>query len=160
MEEVPDTNAFRLDVMADDRAGNVKNLSSGDVEADTNRKLGFLTSQRKNSQPTHLRVEGTDLVKEVAAKRHCGSDEVTDGSDGLGQAGIAAADDPIELGRQPYGPLSRPDGRRSTSRTYHGRIAVLRQQLLEPTGIGLSIIVEEGHDVASRCPHARVAGAR
>ena len=36
----------------------------------------------------------------------------------------------------------------------------MRQQLLEPTGIGLSIIIEEGHDVTSGCPHARVAGAR
>ena len=76
----------------------------------------------------------------------CWSFVAVNGSDRLQEAGVAAADYPIEPGRQPSRALPQPDGQRPASRTHHRRHVALREQLLEPAGISLCIVVEERHD--------------
>jgi hypothetical protein len=141
-------------------AWNVHELGTGDVASNPDCELGLLTSQRKNAQSAQLGVERAEFVKKITAERHRGPDEVANGSNRLRQAGVAAANHPIELGRHPSRAFARPDGQGSASGTDHPRHVVLRKQLLEPTGVRLCIVVEERHDVTPRCSDARVTGAR
>lgn len=141
-------------------AGDVNELGTGNVAPNPDREFSLLTSQRKNAKSAHLGVEHAELVKETTTERHRGPEEVANGSDRSRQAGIAAADHPVELGRKPSRALPGPDGHRPASRTHHGRHVVLRDQLFEPAGIGLCVVVEERHDVTPRCPHSRVTSAR
>src|ERR1039457_2888646 len=100
MEEVSDLDAFEFDMMVNYCAGNVHELGTGHVQSNPDREFGFLTSQRKNAQPTHLSVEGAELVKKVPTEGHCGPDEVANGSDRFWQSGVATTDYPIEqIGR-------------------------------------------------------------
>ena len=82
MREYP-IRTRRFDMMVNYCAGHVHELGIGEVESNPNGKFGLLTSQRKNAEPTHLSVELAQLVKKVPAERHCGPDEVSNGSDRL-----------------------------------------------------------------------------
>ena len=137
-------------MMVNYRAGDVNELSTGDVASNPDREFRLLTSQRKNTQSAHLGVEHAELVKKTTTKRHRSPEEVANGSDRFWQTGIAAADHPVELGRKPARALPGPDGHRPASRTHHGRNVILRDQLFEPAGVGLCVVVKERHDVTPR----------
>ena len=158
-QEVAEPYAVGLDMVADLRERNMHELGSLDAPSNPDRELGLLAPERQDAKPAHLGVERAELVEDATAERHGRSDEVAHGRDRLRQAGVAAADDPVELGREPPRASFRPDGHGTSAGACHVWIVVLGEQLLEPSGIGLGVVVEKRDHITASHPHPRVARA-
>ena len=101
--EVAQTGPFGRHQMMDDGAGHMEEFDAGDVLAGTDGELGLLAPQRRGAHASHGRVEPTQRVEQRPAQRHGCADGVANGGDGEGEAAVAAADDPVELRREPPG---------------------------------------------------------
>ena len=84
------------------------------------------------------------------AKRHVGADRIPDRAVTLGHPAVGAADDPVELRREPARAPRLPAGVDPAARAEDVGVRERGRQLLEPVrGRGGGVVVEEGDRAAS-----------
>ena len=109
----------------------------------------------------HADGEAADRFEGLAADRHVGADRVADRRQPGRQAAVGAAEDPVELGRQParFGadPVRARGRRRPRSSARRRR---RRRAPAQPAGLGRRVVVGEGDDRAARRPRRRCCGRR
>jgi len=72
---------------------------------------------------------------------------------------VAAADDPVEFGWEPGGPLGGPDRPGIAADARHGGVAVVAAEALQPAGLHPRVIVDECDNVARRRLDTGVPGS-
>ncbi len=117
-------------MMANDSGRDVQELRSDEDPLQAQRELGFLASEGNRTEASQGRIERTNPVEDRSSERHGSPEKVALRRNYVWQAAIAAADDPVELRREPSGTVSfRPDWDRNTARACYVR-AILREQFL------------------------------
>src|SRR4029453_15937134 len=107
--------------------------------------------------PSQAVVEPADRVQGVPAERHVGADEVPHRRRRRWHPEECATDDPVELWREPWRALPRPDRRSGPTATDDRGIPVAGGKAFQPLGLRPGIVVKECDDVADRMGDAGVA---
>ena len=90
-----------------------------------------------------VRMEVPDRHQIVPPHGHGGPDHMLDRSDGLRQSEIGTPEHPVVLVREPRGSRLRVVGYRSSPDGDDRRVVERSHHLLEPVGLGRSVVVEE-----------------
>ena len=158
--EVAESEAVCADVMVDGRGGNVEDDRPGAARGQPDGQFGLFAAPRTGAHPSHRIIEAPGLERQVGPQAHAGADRIADHADRLRQPPVAAANDPIELRRQPPWPAPRPPRMHAAAGGHDvgGRIRL--HQGLQPAWSRLRVIVEEDGDRLRGRLQARVARSR
>src|ERR1700712_1648329 len=89
------------DSVVDPHAWVVHQLGLRVVTGKANAELSLLAPQRRLADAPDRVAEATDVGEDRSPQGHVATDEVAHRADGGGLPGVAAADDPVELGGHP-----------------------------------------------------------
>ena len=116
-DEVPEAGALGRDEVVDRGLGVVDDLAAGVALADPDREVGLLGAGRDLPDPAQLVAEAAGVEQRLAAEGHVGADQVADRLALARHPRVGAADDPVELGREPArSPASPSSGARCRRR--------------------------------------------
>ena len=122
-------------------------------------ELGLLAPRRQRRGAAERVAEAADLVDQRAAHGHVGADEVAHRAGRGAVPDVGAADDPVELGREPGRPTGLETGDDPPADTEDTRVRVRCEQAAGPAGTCGGVVVEERDDRPRRCRDAGVARA-
>ena len=105
-------------------------------------------------------AEAADLAQNLRAHGHVGADRVADRRQLLGQAGVAAAEHPVELGRKPVRRFRSASAGSARRPPRLSGIAEARSGAARAIGLGAGVVVDEGDDRTRRRFDPGVAGPR
>ena len=137
-----------------DRLGRVPDHRAGPGLADPDAELGLLAARRQRADPADAVVEAAEVGEDLAPERHVGADHVADRAL-AGVAFVGAADDPVELRREPRGSARVPPRHHASADRDHVGTVVGLEQPVEPVVLRDRVVVEEGDDLAASRPRCR-----
>ena len=158
--EVAESEALCADVMVDGRGRNIEDGRPRAARRQPDGQFGLFAAPRTGAHPSHCIIEAPGLERQAGPQAHAGADRIAYHADRLRQPPVAAANDPIELRRQPTWPAPRPPRMHAAPGGHDvgGRIRL--HQGLQPAWPRLRIIVEEDSDRLRCRLQARVARSR
>ena len=123
-----------------------------------NAKIRLLATERPGPDPAEIGGEASRFEEGIPAKGHVGPHQIADGGDLAGHAAVGAADDPVELRREPGRAAGFPLRKDLPSHPDDSGVLVVVAQAGQPGWVGLSIVVEEGDDAAPSRSNTGVSG--
>ena len=122
-------------------------------------QLGLLAARRLRAGTAEIGAEPADTVEHTPTHRHVRPDEVANRSERRAMSFVRAADDPVELGRQPLRATVLEARDDPPTDTEHILVGVGTEQAHRPIARRFGVVVEERDDITGRDPHTGVTRA-
>ena len=123
-----------------------------------NAKVRLLATKRPGPDSAEISGEASRFEKSIPAKGHVGPHQIADGGDLAWHAAVGAADDPVELRREPGRATGFPLRKDLATHPDDGGVLVMVSQAGQPGWVGLCVVVEEGDDAAPSRSNTGVSG--